>query len=152
MTVNIIRGLPEHASTLTEITVAAKRHWNYPEHWIQLWLPTLTITPEYVATHETWVAAINEKPIAYYSFNDNEDGLWLDNLWVFPEYIGKGIGKNLFIHALERCRIRGASTLLIQADPNAQSFYEKMSAHKVGEQHSEIDGQLRILPVMEIKL
>ncbi len=37
MSFDILRGKPEHASALTEITLAAKRHWDYPEKWIQLW-------------------------------------------------------------------------------------------------------------------
>lgn len=31
MDVLIASALPEHASALTGIAVAAKRHWNYPE-------------------------------------------------------------------------------------------------------------------------
>jgi hypothetical protein len=42
--------------------------------------------------------------------------------------------------------------LRIESDPNAQSFYEKIGARKVGEVHSEVDSQPRVLPVMEINL
>jgi len=78
--------------------------------------------------------------------------LWLDNLWVLPEFMGRGIGPQLFQHALERSRERGESVLKIEADPNAQSFYEKMGARQIGEHHSEVDGQMRVLPVMEISI
>ncbi len=147
----IVRAQPAHAEALTHITIAAKRHWNYPEHWIQQWLPLLTIQPDYIAFNETWIAMVEDEPAAYYSLKQDEE-LWLDNLWVHPAHMGKGLGKDLFIHALERSRIRGASKLKIEADPNAQPFYEHMGARKVGERSSEIDGQLRILPVMEIEL
>ncbi|MBK8780893.1 MAG: GNAT family N-acetyltransferase [Anaerolineales bacterium] len=80
------------------------------------------------------------------------DSLWLDNLWVLPGFMGQGIGKQLFQHALERSRALGESVLKIEADPNAQSFYEKMGVRKVGESHSQVDGQPRILPIMEINL
>ncbi len=157
MSFDIIRGKPQHASTLTEVTVAAKRHWNYPEKWMQIWLPALTISPEYISEHETWIAVMDDLVVAYYSLkshparNDGEE-LWLDNLWVLPEYIGRGIGKSLFEHALEKSRARGASLLKIEADPNAVSFYERMGAWRVSEHHSEVDGETRILPVMEINL
>lgn len=143
---------PGYASLLTEIALSAKRHWNYPERWIELWIPALTITEEYLATHETWMALIGEKPAAWYSFNKNEEGMWLDNLWVLPESMGQGFGRELFLHALERCRSQDIKTLKIEADPNAQSFYEKMGARKVGEHRGEVEGQPRILPVMEIHL
>ncbi len=144
--------IPEYAAVLTEITISAKRHWAYPENWIQLWLPSLTITPEYIDSHEIWMMMVEDQPVGYYSFSQNEEGLWLDNLWVLPEYMGLGIGRSLFQHALERCKELEASKLMIDADPNAQSFYEKMGARKVHEHHTELDGALRILPVMEINL
>lgn len=145
----IVRAQPEHAEALTRITIAAKSHWNYPEHWIQQWIPLLTIHPDYIALNETWMAIVQDEPAAYYSLKQDEE-LWLDNLWVHPSSMGKGLGKDLFAHALERSRMRGVSKLKIEADPNAQSFYEHMGTRKVGEHSSEIDGQPRILPVMEI--
>ena len=202
---NIIRGMPEQASALTGITIASKRHWGYPEKWIQLWTPELTFSPEYVSENEVWTAVVDERPVAYYSLKlqpvtpalaygasvaraplffarsnlqDGEglltctatnavrrkcrreehpprndiDSLWLENLWVLPKHMGQGIGKRLFQHALERSRVYGVSCLKIEADPNAQSFYEKMGARKVSEHQYELDGQLRVLPIMEIDL
>jgi GNAT superfamily N-acetyltransferase len=66
--------------------------------------------------------------------------------------MGQGLGRLLFEHALERCKGQDIHSLLIEADPNAQSFYEKMGARKVHEHHTEVDGAPRILPVMEINL
>ena len=58
---------PEHANVLTEIAISAKRHWNYPEAWIQHWIPSLTISEEYISQNETWIANLDKKPIAFYS-------------------------------------------------------------------------------------
>jgi GNAT superfamily N-acetyltransferase len=153
MGIEILRALPEHADPLTQIAIAAKGYWNYPEKWMQLWIPVLTISPEYISENETWMIVVDNKPVAYYSLEQDLGDLWLDNLWVLPEYMGQGIGRSLFEHALERSRSRGFSNLKIEADPNAQGFYEKMGAWKVDERHhGEMDGQPRILPVMEINL
>ncbi|MBI5955044.1 MAG: GNAT family N-acetyltransferase [Chloroflexi bacterium] len=148
----IERATLEQAAELTALTISAKRHWNYPEKWIQIWLPLLTVTANYIRENETWTAVQNERCIAYYSLKNDGGFLWLDNFWVLPEFMGQGIGRELFQHALERSRALGANTLRIESDPNAQSFYEKMGARQVGEQHTEVDGQLRVLPLMEIKL
>lgn len=150
--ISILQAIPEQAGILTTITIVAKRHWNYSEKWIQNWLPLLTITPEYILENETWIAFEGEKCIGYYSLKQDTESLWLDNLWVLPEFMGQGIGKGLFHHALERSRVLGAAVLKIEADPNAQNFYEKMGTRKVGEHHTEVDGQPRVLPVLEIKL
>jgi len=148
----IQRVIPEQAKELTALTIAAKRHWNYPEEWIQIWLPLLTISPEYIRDNETWAIVKNDRCISYYSLRPDGGFLWLDNLWVLPDFMGQGIGRELFQHALERSRALGAATLKIESDPNAQGFYEKMGAWKIGEHQTEVDGQQRILPVMEIKL
>lgn len=148
----ILHAHPEHAQALTEITIAAKRHWNYPEKWMQLWLPALTISAEYISANETWVLVLDNTPAAYYSLRENDEGLWLDNLWVLPEFMGKGFGRRLFEHALKQSKLRGASILRIEADPNAESFYERMGAQRVGEHHGQVDGQPRILPVMKVEL
>ena len=40
----------------------------------------------------------------------------------------------------------------IESDPNAQGFYERMGAKVVGEHVGEVEGQPRILPVLEVIL
>ena len=148
----IVRAQPEHADSLTQIAIAAKRYWNYPEAWIQFWIPQLTISAEYILSNEVWMMVEKEKPMAFYALSQNEEGYELGHLWVLPEYIGRGIGKQLFDHALERCKLLNIPVLKIYADPNAQAFYEKMGAKKVSEHHSDLFGEDRVLPIMEIKL
>ena len=142
----------EHASELTEIAISAKRHWNYPDRWIELWTPSLTISTDYILQNETWMAVVNVTPIGFYSLHRDDEILWLDNLWVLPDFMRQGIGKKLFRHAVERSRVLDVPILKIEADPNAQSFYEKMGAYKVGESRNQVDDQPRILPIMEINL
>lgn len=140
------------ADRLTQIALSAKRHWDYPERWMESWTPQLTFTPEYFEENESWVAVDGEKPIAFYTLEDDNGIAWLENLWVLPEYIGKGIGKDLFFHAVTLARGRGYKILQLEADPNAMGFYEKMGMKKIGERQSEVDGSPRILPIMEIAL
>jgi len=42
--------------------------------------------------------------------------------------------------------------LKIEADPNAESFYIRRGARRVGEHRSDVDGMPRILPVLEIQI
>lgn len=148
----IVRAQPEHADILTHIAITAKRHWNYPEAWIQFWTPQLTISADYISSNEVWMMTNQEKPIAFYALSKNEDDWELGHLWVLPDHIGKGFGKQLFDHALERCRLLNIPVLKIYADPNAQAFYVKMGAKKVSEHHSDLFGEDRVLPIMEIKI
>ena len=55
----IIRATKDDADSLTAIAISAKRHWNYPEAWIQHWITKgLGITEEYILANETWIAKI----------------------------------------------------------------------------------------------
>ena len=148
----ILRARPDQAETLTQIAFAAKRHWGYPEHWIQLWSPILTITPEFIERHETYVVYLDQEPVGFCAIAMEDVRVSMEHLWVLPEYMGKGIGTDLFRHMLSRGRELGAQVLEIESDPNAQGFYERMGAKKVGEVVGEVDGQPRILPLLEITL
>jgi ribosomal protein S18 acetylase RimI-like enzyme len=150
--IEIQPALPEQASLLSGIMLMAKAHWGYPEKWMQFWLPQLTISPQYITENETWAAFVDETPVAYYSLKWDGGELWLDNLWVLPEYMGQGIGGRLFDHAMVRARLKKFSILKIEADPNAQGFYERMGAHKTGEHRGDVDGLRRLIPVLEINL
>ena len=142
----------EETDSLTQIAISAKRHWDYPARWLEIWTPQLTFTSDYFEAHEGWAAVEDEKPIAFYTLEDKNGIAWLENLWVLPEYIGKGIGKELFLHAVNLARQRNYKTLQLEADPNAMGFYEKLGMKKVGKRQSEVDGLRRILPIMEIDL
>jgi GNAT superfamily N-acetyltransferase len=76
------------------------------------------------------------------------DVLWLEDLWVTPEWFGKGVGSELFRHALERAEQIGATRLEWEAEPNAVGFYEKMGG--VHLRDTEPNEWGRSLPVMGI--
>lgn len=146
------RATSDQAETLTEIAHAAKRHWGYPDAWVQLWSPSLTITPEFIESHETYVAWMEEELAGFCALSREADTAGLEHLWVKPAFIGKGIGAALFKHILARCRELGVQVLKIESDPNAQGFYERMGAKKVGEVVREVEGKPRRLPILEIRI
>ena len=119
---------------------------------MQLWIPQLTFGPADFEENESWVAEHDGEPIAFYTLQERDGNAWLENIWVLPEYIGQRMGKELFTHALSRSRELGWTILRLVAEPNAVVFYEKMGMWKVGEDQYELDGQPRILPIMEMDL
>jgi GNAT superfamily N-acetyltransferase len=147
--IEIRRALPDEADALAEIALAAKRHWGYPERWIEIWRPMLTITPDFVAEADVWVIIIDGEQAGFCALIYSGERAALEHFWVLPGFMGQGVGGQLFGHALSRCREKGCTVLENESDPKAQGFYEKMGARKVGEHVGEIDGRPRILPVME---
>jgi GNAT superfamily N-acetyltransferase len=150
--VEIRRAVPGDADALTGISFAAKRHWNYPERWMDLWREALTITPKFVRENEVFVAVVGEGPAGFYALVGEGRRLDLEHLWVSPDHIGTGLGRILFEHAVGRAAELGAEVVEIEPDPNAEGFYRRMGARRAGENVYEIEGQRRELPVMVVEV
>ena len=144
----ILRARPDDAATLTEIAFTAKRHWGYPEQWIASWTHLLTVQPESIAEQETYTAYVDGVPVGFYSLRRGLCRMSLEHLWVLPEVMRRGVGRALFVHAVERVRASGCETLEIESDPNAAGFYEHMGAHRVATTVIEFEGRPRELPVL----
>ena len=144
----IVRAKPDDAALLTDIAFAAKRHWGYPERWIESWRDVLTVRPEFIASHETYAAILDGRTVGFYALGGNDDRLDLLHMWVLPDAMGRGVGRLLFIHGLERAKKLGCRKLEIESDPNATGFYQRMGAHRVGVSIKEVDGQRRALPIL----
>lgn len=147
----IVRAKPEDAGALTEIAHAAKRHWGYPERWIESWRDILTMRPEFIAANIAYCAVEKDLTVGFYVLTPEVDGLHLDHLWILPAVMQRGTGRALFEHAVEQARNSGFSSIKIEADPNAEGFYRRMGAERVGTKVTEIDGKPRELPLMEYK-
>jgi N-acetylglutamate synthase-like GNAT family acetyltransferase len=151
MNIQIRRARPDEAEILTAIARAAKRHWGYPEEWIEQWKTDLTITNDFIAKNEMFVAMIDEEIAGCGALVIDGTQAELEHMWVLPKYIGTGVGRFLFENIRERARDLKVSGLEISSDPNAEGFYERMGATRIGEVRSSVDGQPRSLPRMKIE-
>jgi GNAT superfamily N-acetyltransferase len=64
----------------------------------------------------------------------------------------RGIGRALFEHAVAEVNRLGFRSMKIEADPNAEAFYKRMGAVRVGTNTSETCGERRELPLLELLL
>ena len=76
---------------------------------------------------------------------------WLEDLWIEPHRMRGGIGGELLRAVLDAARAAGRAALEFESDPNAEGFYLRMGARKIGEQVSDFQAG-RILPVMRFDL
>jgi len=120
------------APRLTAIALAGKQHWGYPDDWLAEWRPDLTITAGYLASQPVRVAELAGKVIGFAGLSMLEGRRHLEHLWLQPGLIGRGYGRALFQEAVRAARAVGDTELRIKADPNAEPFYLKMGAVRVG--------------------
>jgi GNAT superfamily N-acetyltransferase len=150
MKLHIRPAQPEDSLVLTRLSYAAKRHWGYPEEWMRLWKEDLTVTREFIRKHRVYCALRESKIYGFYAFSGDGATRELEHMWVDPQFMGQGIGRVLFDHALELLRGQGCTRLKIVSDPNAETFYRKLGAVPVGRVSSRPEG--RTLPLLELRL
>ena len=151
LSVIIRRSSPEEAATLTQIALDAKRHWGYPEHWIKHWESDLTISSDFIRDNHVYVAEEDGEIRGFYALCLAASKAELEHMWVKPDCMGTGVGKELFLDAMERAAALDVSHVEISSDPNAAGFYRRMGAEQIGETEASIEGHTRTLPRMKIK-
>ncbi len=148
----IRQASPNEAATLTQIAHDAKRHWGYPEDWIQHWQEDLTISADFINDNQVYVAEREGEIIGFYALVLGDQRAELEHMWVAPKHIGTGVGKELFIHAMQNAAGDNIAEVEISADPNAEGFYQRMGARRIGEVTSEINGQTRKVPRLAVDI
>ena len=148
----IEKATQEDHHILTEITKKSKTFWGYSAEQMMIWSDALTISEEYIETHFVYKLIQENQVIGYYSYDfENEKTIKLDNLFLLPEFIGKGIGNQLMTDFLQRIKeIPTIEKVLLDADPNAEKFYQKFGFTTIGQ--LETATKNRFLPIMERNL
>jgi GNAT superfamily N-acetyltransferase len=144
------RARPSHAEALTRLAHAAKRYWRYPEADIARWKAGLTVTPDFIARHAVYRATLGGDAVGFYAVTGTGATRVLEHFWIAPAHIRAGIGRRLFAHVIDRLRAEAVTTLRIESDPNAEGFYLKAGARRVGEVASTPAG--RTLPLLVLTL
>jgi GNAT superfamily N-acetyltransferase len=153
MRVTIRPAIPADAEALTAVARAGKRHWGYPEAWLEAWGDLLTITPEYLARNVVCCAEdATGRVVGFYGLEHDGDRFRMEDLFLAPAAIGCGLGRQLFEHAVATARALGATLLVIEADPNAEGFYLRMGAERIGESVSRVTGTERVVPRLRYEL
>ncbi len=146
----IVKARPKDATAITELCMRSKAFWNYTSEQIESWREDLTITEEYIIQNGVY-KLLDYELMGFYAFEKTDEPLIkLNFLFVDPSQIGKGYGKILLEHFLERAKESGYQAVTLDADPNAEAFYRKQGFQVVGQLPSSIKN--RFLPIMRLEL
>ena len=159
--ISIYKAHDSDCETLTEVSFSAKKHWNYPENYFDIWKDELTITEEYINKNIVYKAMFLESVFGFYSIVENENdfwtndifvkkGFWLEHIFIRPEFHKIGIGRVMIDHAKMISKVNGIGNLFIFVDPFAKGFYDKIGAEFLNESNSSIP--LRRIPIYELKI
>lgn len=159
--IKINKAQDNDCDILTEISFAAKKHWNYPNSYYELWKDELTISKDYINHNIVYKALFSDLILGFYSIVENKSdfysgetfvkkGFWLEHIFIKPDYHRLGIGRLMIDHAKMISKTIGINNLLIFVDPYAKGFYDKIGADYLYDSKSSIPG--RLIPVYDLKV
>ena len=145
-------ALPNESEQLTKLAFLSKSSWGYPKEMMEAWKEDLTITPEMIKNSISIVASINNQIIGFWcrpkiKSEDISNGF----LFIRPDYMGKGLAKNLWRSISSELISNGIESFTIEADPNAVPFYLKLGALQIAEKESKIIVGRKI-PILRFQL
>lgn len=119
----------EDGELLNTMTVAGVRYWGHGERFPDLiaQFTTELPSPEETAAAPTWILSDGDDIVGFYSLRDRGDHVELVQMFLDTSYIGQGVGRQLWQHAVERAADMGDRMKII-SDPGAVGFYERMGA------------------------
>jgi GNAT superfamily N-acetyltransferase len=133
---------PDEGERLREIAIAAKASWGYDLTRVTEWAAMADFSPRGLARKDVYVASFDEKLVGWMAVIHQGHVLWLDDLWIDPDWMGQGIGSELFRYAMDVGRQLGAARMEWEAEPNALGFYEKMGGRYVRDGDQSIWGRV----------
>lgn len=149
----IVRTIIEDSILLTNIALKSKGYWGYSNELINSWVNELTVTPKMIKELLVYKFIQNQKTVGFYILNQPiNKSIELEMLFVLPEFIGKGIGKKLLIHAFENALKLKASNLTLLADPNAEFFYKSQGFIIIDKKESVIPNRFLLIMQKDLTL
>ena len=151
MSCRIRRARPSEAGELTRLARAAKASWGYPAEWLDAWREELTLSEDYVAHNEVFVADTGDALAGVAALEHVRGEAVLEHVCVAPSHQRQGIGEALVRHALARASEAGDRVVRVTSDPQAVGFYERLGGRVAGSTPAPMPGvPQRALPVLEL--
>lgn len=152
----IRKAEPSEAPVLSQLAHLAKAFWGYSSEFMAAFDEELSYNVDDLNNDRyTFRVGTEDGNIrGFYALDldtGSDDSVEMIALFVEPTALGRGMGRRLFEHSVQRARKSGAKIMMIHSDPYAEKFYLKMNAKNVGTVPSgSIEG--RELPLMEYAL
>jgi GNAT superfamily N-acetyltransferase len=142
---------PNEFPYLDGLCLRSKAVWGYDDAFMAACRAELTLHPDELRTTQLQVAERDATAVGLAQLRVSGGDAELMKLFVEPALLGSGIGRLLFKWATERARALGAVRMMIEADPGAVPFYQRMGARQTGLAPSQsIPG--RMLPLLQMEL
>jgi GNAT superfamily N-acetyltransferase len=142
----------DEVATLTQLVFESKRYWGYDEDFMERCRSELVVHESDITAGNVYVAVDegDEARGVYVVKGLSDKEVELESLFVASSHTGAGVGSALLAHVLSRASAVGYTTVRLDSDPFAATFYEREGATLIGTATSSSTG--RELPRYEFRL
>jgi len=152
MSITFRLGKNSDSKILSDLALRSKAYWSYDKEFIDSCAEDLAISEERAGGGFIIVAEKNNQVIGFYGFDQGLREKEMTHLFVDPSFIGKGVGLQLWNHAVLFAKNHGLKEFKLIADPfAAEKFYFKVGCTQVGETDSSAKPG-RKLPILIFKI
>jgi len=144
----------DDAEIITDIAFRSKASWGYNDDFMEAARQELTHTAEDIANPENhyFCACQGERLVGFAALIPYDKyRLELEAIFIDPANHRQGIGRLLMNRVVDEAQTLGYAAIIIQSDPFAAPFYQRLGAKQIGERESgSIPG--RYLPLFELEI
>jgi L-amino acid N-acyltransferase YncA len=148
----IKKARTDNVEVLNDIMKRSMAIWNYSDKEIEEASKKLAITTESIDKSICWIGELNGLIKGFFCIEPSKSEKTSEaKFYIEPGSIREGLGTMLWKQVISELKNKEIKYFKILVDRNAQGFYEKLGAVKVGEQPSEIIEDYMI-PIMNYNI
>ena len=132
----------EECAALTDLVLRSKAHWGYSDAFMESCREELAVTPERLAAQPCFVLERDGRPVGIWALDLSDRVPEVALMFADPAVIGSGAGRILWQHMAAVLRRMGHDRVQLDADPNAEPFYERMGCRQIGTNASPSTGRI----------
>jgi len=137
-----IRSLNEDdATTISELALRSKSHWNYTGEQMAVFREELTFTKKELRSRIAFGLDRAGVLIGFYTLVVESSLAELEHIFIDPDYLLRGFGTALMKHAIDYCKANEIVEMTILSDPHAAGFYAAIGAKLQSNVPSSIPGR-----------
>ncbi len=150
------RIAPGQQDVINALILKSKAHWGYDAAMMEAMSRVLRVDMQAASEGRAiagWFKgeALGVAQVSKPYETERGRAMELDLLFIAPQAIGSGLGRQLYIWAIEQARTSDARRLDILSDPFARGFYTAMGASYIEDRPSQVITG-RTLPWLEHRL
>lgn len=129
---------------MSDLAFESKSYWKYDEEYLVAAREHIKISAIEIESDHVYLYEDDHGILGFYQFKSKQVEPELIWFFIHPSSIGKGIGKILWTHLLSVTKELEIKEFLIKSDQNAEAFYIKQGARRIGLKPSTVNADIQL--------